>query len=289
MQQESKDYSTISPSAKSLLLMKGYTGIPYAKETAALMQGTEVFDLDFDNKDFWFWIRVMHFESRYKSIDQLLELTGNKNILELSSGYSLRGVDLCEKDKDIHYIDTDLPEVIATKKKMIAQLQLDKNLNGQLELMPLNAMDAEAFANVVNSFKAGPLTIVNEGLLMYLGMEEKKQLCRTIHSTLEQRGGCWITADIYMQRSEDMRAELPQSKGETSFFEQHQIEENKFKSYEAAQAFFDEQGFRLVKEAVPDYQSLSVMPQLMASLPPEIRNSNEPPPRIQCTWMLEAK
>lgn len=55
-----KDYSSISPSAKSLLLMKGYTNIPYAKETAALMQGSEVFDLSFDEQDFWFWIRVMH-------------------------------------------------------------------------------------------------------------------------------------------------------------------------------------------------------------------------------------
>ena len=91
MMSQEKDYSTISPSAKSLLLMKGYTNIPYAKETAALVDGSEVFDLSFDDKDFWFWMRVMHFESRYLSIDQLLAETNNRYILELSSGYSLRG------------------------------------------------------------------------------------------------------------------------------------------------------------------------------------------------------
>lgn len=286
---ETKDYSTVSPSAKSLLMLKGYTDIPYAKETAALMEGGEVFDLNFKDKDFWFWIRVMHFESRYWSIDQLLKETTNKNILELSSGYSLRGLDLCNKHDDIHFIDTDLPEVIATKQQMIVQLQADKDVKGKLELLPLNAMDAAAFNDVVNRFEDGPLTIVNEGLLMYLGVEEKKQLCQTIHSILKQRGGCWITTDIYMQRSAEMQAQLPTSKSEAHFLEQHNIEENKFKNYEAAKAFFDEQGFTIAKEAVPNYQQLSVAPKLMEALPPEMRNSKEPPPRIQYTWMLEVK
>lgn len=289
MSQDQKDYNSISPSAKSLLLLKGYTNIPYAKETAALMQGSEVFGLNFDDKDFWFWIRVMHFESRYWSIDQLLKQTDSKNILELSSGYSLRGLALCEKDDNIHYIDTDLPEVVATKQKMMEQLGLGKNLKGDFELLPLNAMDATAFGAAVSRFEEGALTIVNEGLLMYLNVEEKKRLCQTIRSVLKQRGGYWVTADVYVKRSNDMRATLPQSKSEATFFEQHQIEENKFDNYEAAKQFFEEQGFELVKEAVPDYESLSVMPNLLKVLPEEVRNSKEPPPKVQATWMLKVR
>src|SRR5215510_3562672 len=90
----SKDFSSVSPSAKSLLLAKAYTNIPFAKETAALMDRDEIFDLSFDENDFWFWIRVMHFELRYWSIDQLLKETSERNILELSSGFSFRGLDL---------------------------------------------------------------------------------------------------------------------------------------------------------------------------------------------------
>lgn len=288
MPKKQKDFTSISPSAKSLLMMKGYTDIPYAKQMAALMTGSEVFDLDFNDKDFWFWIRVMHFENRYWTIDQLLKQTGNKNILELSSGYSLRGLDLCVNDKSIHYIDTDLPEIVELKQSMIAELQLDKEVKGQFELVPLNAMDASAFNQVVSRFANQPLTIVNEGLLMYLDGAEKKALCSTIHNTLKQRGGCWITADVYVKRSEEMTARLPQSKSEAAFFEQHNIEDNKFESYEAAAAFFEEQGFKLVKEAVPDYQQLSAMPHLLQVLPEEVRNSKNPPPKIQATWMLEA-
>jgi len=288
MPQEVKDFRSISPSAKSLLRLKAYTNIPYANQTAELMQGAEIFDLNFDDKDFWFWIRVMHFESRYWSIDQLLAQTSSTNILELSSGYSLRGLDICNRDEKIHYIDTDLPAVIALKQGMITKLNLDKNVKGKFETIPLDTMDEIAFNKVINRFDPGPLTIVNEGLLMYLNTAEKKQLCSTIRKALKQRGGYWITADVYVKRSAEMKGTLPQSKSEAAFMEQHQIEENKFENYDGARAFFDEQGFEFVMEAIPDYQKLSVMPHLLKVLPEEVRNSKEPPPKIQATWMLKA-
>ena len=284
----SKDYSSISPSAKSLLLMKGYTNIPYTQQAAAMMEGAEIFDLSFDDNDFWFWIRVMHFESRYWSIDQLLKSTESRNVLELSSGYSWRGLDSCVRDEAMHYINTDLPEVIAVKQDMMAALQLDKAVKGRLELLPLNAMDEAAFDGVLSCFGDGPLTIVNEGLLMYLGGEEKIRLCKTIHRALKARGGCWITADIYVKRPPELTAAMPQSSSEAAFMAQHRLEENKFDSYEEARAFFGEQGFEVVREAEPDFKSLSVMPKLLNALPAGLRGSNEPPPRIQATWMLSA-
>lgn len=267
--------------------MKSYTNIPFAKETGALMQGPEAFGLNFEDKDFWFWIRVMHFENRYWSIDQLLKHSNSKNILELSSGYSLRCLDLCLKRTDIHCIDTDLPEVVATKRNLIDVLKADKAIKGKFDLLPLNTMHPQEFYDIISRFDDGELTIVNEGLLMYLNMEEKKQLCQTIHTILKQRGGYWITADVYVKRSAEMQASVPQSKKEAAFFEQHQIEENKFNSYESAQTFFKEQGFELVREAIPDYKSLSVMPHLLKVLPAHLRNNPQPPPKIQATWMLK--
>ena len=84
-----------------------------------------------------------------------------------------------------------------------------------------------------------------------------------------------------------MRGIMPQSKSETAFFEKHNIEENKFENYEAAEAFFKSEGFELVKEAIPDYGKLSVTPHLLKVLPEEARKSKEPPPKIQATWMLK--
>ena len=285
---ESRNYESISPSAKSLLLMKAYTNIPYARETAALMSGPEVFGLDFEHKDFYFWLRVMHFESRYWSIDQLLQKEASNNIFELSSGYSLRGLDMCRK-QNVFYIDTDLPDVIKTKQWMMHELKLGKEMKGQLELASLNALDQQALNSLATGFPAGPVTVVNEGLLMYLGLEEKKQLCQNIRGLLATRGGSWITADVYIKRPVSLRDAMPKTKAEAEFQEQHNIEENKFDSYEDAENFFNEQGLEKSEEAAVDFQQLSVMPHLLDSLPPELRNRREPPPKIQATWRLQLK
>jgi hypothetical protein len=83
-----KDYTTISPSAASLLVMKGYTGIPYAKQMAALLAGTDTYTRETGEKDFTFRARALHFERRYFSIDSLMKGLQISNILELSSGFS---------------------------------------------------------------------------------------------------------------------------------------------------------------------------------------------------------
>lgn len=288
MPDQMRDFSSVSPSAKSLLLMKGETNIPYARQTANLMKGPEIFDLDFERKDMYFWLRVMHFESRYWSIDQLLQKTDSKNILELSSGYSMRGLDMCTRE-DVHYIDTDLPDVIDTKQQMINELGLGKDLRGKLTFQPLNALDKAAFESATSQFDDQAVTIVNEGLLMYLNTDEKKRLCGNIRDILEKNGGCWITADVYPRRSANMKAAIPQSESEIAFHEQHQIEENKFSSFEDARIFFNEQGFEISEEANVDFTSLSVIPKLMKVLPPEVLKSKEPPPKIQSTWKLELR
>src|ERR1700749_1461383 len=90
---DSRDYSTISPSAKSLLLMKGMTNIPYARQAAELIMYPGNYEPDYEAHPFGFWARLAHFEARYRSIDQLLAPFNITNILELSSGFSLRGLD----------------------------------------------------------------------------------------------------------------------------------------------------------------------------------------------------
>jgi hypothetical protein len=124
---------------------------------------------------------------------------------------------------------------------------------------------------------------------MYLDYKEKKQLCSCIHGILKARGGCWITADIYLKRDMESLAKMPQSKSELSFMQRHQVEENKFDSYESASAFFNDQGFEVVTEAVTDYSSLSVLPELLKVMPEQVRNSKDTPPKIQATWLLRVK
>jgi len=187
----SKNFSTISPSAKWLLLLKGYTNIPFARKTAEMIISPEPYVPDFKKRDLRFWARTLHFELRYWSINQLLNGLKLKNVLELSSGYSFRGLEKSTFE-NLHYIDTDLPEVISTKAKMVDSLKTDLQLKWKYESMALNVLDRKQFKEVTDHFSEGEIVIVNEGLLMYLNREEKENLCKTIHDILKKRNGYWI-------------------------------------------------------------------------------------------------
>ena len=170
-----RNYNTISPSAEMLLMTKGYTNIPFAKEAAELYVYPEKYTIDLRDKDFTFWTRLAHFESRYWSIDQLLSEIDAKNILEISSGFSFRGLKAVQEN-NVHYIDTDLSEIIEVKKNLLAQLQRGTAAKGRLETLPLNALDEKQFSEIISHFSEGEIVIVNEGLLMYLNKEEKEKL-----------------------------------------------------------------------------------------------------------------
>jgi O-Methyltransferase involved in polyketide biosynthesis len=280
-----RNYNTISPSAKSLLLMKGYTNIPFARQTAELIQKPKKYEPDFANNDTTFWMRLLHFENRYWSIDQLLLDVPVKNILELSSGFSFRGLETV-KQKGFYYIDTDLPDVIKTKTDFVDVLTAeDYKQEGTLEILPLNALDENRFKEIVNHFPKGEIAIVNEGLLMYLDIEEKEKLCKIIHAILKERGGYWITADIYLKNTiEKLNLKIDDKTKE--FFEQHKIEDNRFQSFEEAEELFRRMGFIIDKEAETDRSKLSSLKYFVQNLSGEQLTKADKAGKIHTTWRL---
>jgi len=282
-----RNFNSVSPSAYSLLLLKGYTDIPYARKAAELVMQPEKYEPDYSITDFTFWGRVLHFENRYKSINQLLADIPAKNILEMSSGFSFRGLTKVQ-EASIHYIDTDLPDLIEDKKRFIMELYPgDINPTSKLETVPLNVLEEDRFTELVNHFPAGEsIVIVNEGLLMYLNDEEKEKLVSIIHKILSERGGYWITADIYIKRG-PLLPNLPQNDQLAKFFEQHKIRDQMFDSFEAAEQFFNKAGFIVDKQAEPDYSQLSSIGYFLNNVSEQQREQGRKAGRIQATWRLK--
>ena len=257
-----RNFNTISPSAGALLMMKALTDIPFAKDTAAMVGDLEKYTQSVREKRSKVFLgRMIHFENRYKTIDFALEAIQPKQVIELSSGFSCRGLALA-LNRPVTYIDTDLPQFIINKKILVERLITEKRLKlqGALYIEPLNVLDEERFQQVVELLPSGPVTFVNEGLLVYLDAAEKKQLCAIILGIIKERGGQWVTGDVYIKR--DMTALLQQRQEAfdeelTKFLEEHNIEANKFESYEAAEAFFIECGFRVSRKIDTAYNSLS--------------------------------
>ena len=283
----SRDFSSISPSAKWMILCKGYTNIPYAREVAELIEYPDKYVPDFKKRDFTFWASTLGLERRYWSINQLLNDLIIKNILELSSGYSFRSLEYTQQ-KGVHYIDTDLPDIIAAKMEFIKNLQKgDIKTIGKLELLPLNALDINNFLEIIDHFPQGEIAIVNEGLLTYLMKQEKEKLCSIIHDILMERGGYWITADIGLKNKE-AKLGLKYNEEINRFNKQHDTEGNSFESFEEAEIFFKNMGFVIDKVATVKYSEMSSFKYFKRSLTLrhlfKMRNTRQ----IFATWRLKA-
>jgi O-methyltransferase involved in polyketide biosynthesis len=283
----SRDFSTISPSAKWMILLKGHTNIPFAREVAELLEYPNIYIPDFKKRELTFWAATYHLETRYWTIDQLLKDLTVKNILELSSGYSFRSLEQSKRE-GIHYIDTDLPNVIATKREFVKSLIKDESVvNGKLELMPLNVLDRNSFYEIIDHFPQGEIAIVNEGLFTYLDKQEQKQLCSIIHDILKEHGGYWITADIYLKNKQP-KFGFQFDNEIKSFNEQHDTESNSFENFHEAELFLKEMGFIIDKEAKIKSSELSSFKYLMKSITLRQLFKYKKIGKIQATWRLKA-
>jgi O-methyltransferase involved in polyketide biosynthesis len=194
-----RDFSTISPSAKGLLVMKSQTTIPFAREAADLLWGpggAELARAEMANAPMT-TLGLLHFENRYQSLDDALRVHGTTRVMEIASGFSFRGLALAARES-IFYLDTDLPEIVATKVDLVSKLH-PSPLVGTLRVRALNALDAQAFHSAIEEIPPGTITIVNEGLLVYLDDAEKAKLAANVRAALLERGGAWITADVYVK------------------------------------------------------------------------------------------
>lgn len=282
-----RDFSSISPSAKWMILLKGHTNIPFARNVAELLEYPREYKLDFRKRDFTFWATTLGLEQRYCSIDSLLNELDIKNILELASGYSFRSIAFT-RQKEVYYIDTDLPDVIAVKKEFIKQLPNDGLIPaGKLELLPLNALDEVKFLEIISRFPKGEIAIVNEGLLAYLVKHEQEKLCAIIHAVLLEHGGYWITADVVLKNKESTLG-LSYSNEIKKFNEQHDTEGNSFESFEEAEAFFNSMGFVIDKESEVKYSEMSSFKYMIKSLTFGRLFKLRKRKKIQATWRLKA-
>lgn len=242
-----RNYASISQSAKWLALTKATTTIPFAREAAVLLFGEALVREAESTVASLTGAGLAHFEHRYRSIDQALEIVGHRNIVEIGAGLSFRGLAMA-RSPGIHYLDTDLPELVAIKSDLMAQLDHEP-LGGTLRLEPLNALAPGALAGAVRQMPPGPVALVNEGLLMYLDMTEKQHLAATVRDILRERAGSrWITADCYIRDGERWTTSDPAVE---RFVAEQRVEEQKFASWEDAQQFFEAQGFAIDQRLRP--------------------------------------
>jgi len=192
-------YEQISSTAHVIAHIRSFTNIPYAgtiallaharEETAAFYHRDD-FDVDLDGmQKLAPWI-----EQRFYSLHQRALRQGHNDYVELASGLSPGGI-LRTEESENRYLEVDLPEMIAQKKKIAEQLEAT---HPNLGFAALSVLDGAALLKAVQAAypEMHELTVLNEGLLQYLTHEEKRTVADNVRRLLRFRGGTWVTTDI---------------------------------------------------------------------------------------------
>ncbi|MCE3236246.1 MAG: hypothetical protein K0Q50_2426 [Vampirovibrio sp.] len=245
------DYANISLTAKLTAYMRQASDIPFAKEVARFVHADEALETLLQAQQMRLeeilWYAPV-FEVRYKSIASTIRKSGIKQVLELASGLSLRGLAMTQ-DPEIRYTETDLAGLTNEKHSLVSTLREHYHLEdqGNYDLTVANALDLAQLQAATRTFVSKqPIAIITEGLIQYLSVEELETLARNIQSLLMTYGGLWITPDFSLK--EDANNTSEQQKrfrravaGATG----REFYASAFDSDEQMQAFFRNHGLSL--------------------------------------------
>lgn len=263
------DPSLISVTAKVAAYYRQFSDIPFAQEAAKRIGADATFDqilrehgLERDKLTFY----APMFEARYKSLTQLLR-SGAPQVLELASGYSLRGLDLT-RSGGIRYVETDLPDVVAEKLRLLEDVRQHHGIlpSPQHVVTSTDALDLDqvrAAAAVLDTRQ--PLTVLCEGLIMYLSKQETEQLATNIHRLLgEFAGGCWLTPDFtFRAEARDLPPERVRLREAITGVTQRQVDASAFEDSHEFAAFLGRVGFsvqvRSQVDETPSFSSIQVL------------------------------
>lgn len=277
--------SSISVTAKIAAYYRQFSDIAFAAEAAKRIDADGAFERilqehGLSREKLTFYAPM--FEARYKSITELIRKSGASQVLELASGYSLRGLDLT-RSRSIRYVEADLPEVIETKRALLEELRREHGTApspGHVVTVA-DALDLDQVRAAAAALdQREPLIVLCEGLIQYLSKEELERLATNIRRLLGERaGGSWMTPDFaFKAEARDLPPERVRLREAIAGVTQRQLEAAAFEDGDELAAFLRRVGFdvevRSQVDETPAFASIAALglsPALLDRFRPVLR------------------
>lgn len=244
---ETTEFDRIIPTGWLTAYGRTFTDIPYAGVFFEEIDKLRSSDGDASNmalmKD---TALAPQFEARHKLLNKLIVETGIQQIIEVGAGLSTRGLEI-SKDTDVTYVELDLPKMMADKRKVMANLELDWKIpkHYNLHLVDGSATEPAGFqaaTKLLNPDKQ--VIVVNEGLMVYLTFEEKAKFALNVAEVLKKFDGYWITSDASPKKIVGSRVDkMKIRQQQISTMVGREISRNSFFNYKHAEGFFQRLGF----------------------------------------------
>ena len=128
-------------------------------------------------------------ETRFQSMNRLIERRGDREIVDLPCGYTSRGIRLSHQGRI--YFGCDLPAVIDAIGPAV------ETIIGKNDAIQYHAVDATNYESLEAAVteSAHDLLITTEGLLMYFDQSELEEVFSNIKRLLQKHGGSWVITD----------------------------------------------------------------------------------------------
>ena len=128
-------------------------------------------------------------ESRFQSMNRLVESRKDCKVIDLPCGYTSRGIRLSRQGRI--YFGFDLPAVIDAIGPAV------ETIIGKNEDISYQAVDATNYESLEAALteKSDNLLITTEGLLMYFDQHELEEVFSNIKRLLQKHGGSWVITD----------------------------------------------------------------------------------------------
>ena len=197
-------FDRVSTTAQFVAYWRQYTDIPFALDVAVYINANETIETFLRDNHVapgevsWY---APLFEVRYKSIQEAVRRFGLQQVVELASGFSLRGLSLT-RDPGITYIETDLRGLTDEKAALVSGLRQKYGLSdyGNFHMSAADALDPGQLMFAARLLRDDrPAAVVSEGLFPYLTVREMETVVINIKTLLARYGGVWITPDFLLK------------------------------------------------------------------------------------------
>jgi O-methyltransferase involved in polyketide biosynthesis len=283
------DPSRISVTAKVSAYYRKFSDIAFAAEVATLIGADDAFaeivrnhGLEPDKLTFY----APMFEARYKSITQLIRTSGASQVLELASGYSLRGLDLT-RDDSLWYVETDLPDVVESKLSLLDEVRRRHDIapSPSHVVRAADALDVEQLrAATAMLDRSRSLMVLCEGLIGYLTREETGRVARNVRTLIDEfKGGWWIVPDFaFKTELRNLPAERIRLREAITGVTQRELDASAFEDADDLASFLGRLGFEVhVRSQIDETPSFSTIAAL--SLPRAVIDRLRPALRV---WLM---
>lgn len=248
----SNAFEKISPTAFLIAHFRSFSDVPFARAVATATNASDA-SLRLLGGDPASLLEVTRenapqSEARYQCITSAIRRQGVRRVLELGAGLSFRGVAMTA-DPSLRYVATDLPELTELARSLTEDVpELRAAVPGRdVVFESLDVLEPDDFVACTRHFDAGPLAVVNEGLLGYFSREEKAVVAANVRSLLERFGGVWVTPDL-PTREQLARAERPATRAAHEAVERstaRKFSDNVFEDLDEMKDFFRDLGFSI--------------------------------------------